>query len=599
MNDRTEDRLSTWKERYEYAKEKYRAELDRMDRRERLYKGDPTLWPVTEGDTEGRTPHVRNLVAEIIEAEVDSGIPAVKVTALHREDEELAAIIEAALRNEVDRMPTEYLNDMQERIVPTQGGSFYLVEWDNAACTHDTVGEIKLTARHPRTVIPQPGVYSGVQDMDYLFTDIPCTKETIRARYGREIDAGEEDPGVRGPDAPAEEELVTLHVAYYRNLQGGVGLYAWAGDVELEDLEDCESRRPRRCTVCGRGEDGTGRCACGSTSFHSAPEETERLDRDVVLRDGRVIPAGTEIDYYRPRAYPVVLQKNTYGYGRLLGDSDVDKIEAQQNTVNRLERKILDLLCAGGSVLTLPDDAAVETGPREMRVVYPHSLENKAMIGAVDLQGDVSQAMAFMAEAYEEARQTIGITDSYQGRRDSTAVSGTAKQFAAQQSAGRLQSKRVMKRAAWAEVYRLMFLWKLAYSDEPRTVRRENERGRTEYGVFSRYDFLKQDAAGKWYYEDRFLFSCDDADAGSRTREALWQETRANLQGGAFGDPADAATLILFWTRMEQLHYPGAADVRACLEERRRADAKTAMDADRIARRRTEQRLREVKSGVR
>ena len=41
-----------------------------------------------------------------------------------------------------------------------------------------------------------------------------------------------------------------------------------------------------------------------------------------------------------------------------------------------------------------------------------------------------------------------------------------------------------------------------------------------------------------------------------------------NLQTGAFGDPASVETLILFWGKMEELHYPGAAATKAYLEER-------------------------------
>lgn len=40
-----------------------------------------------------------------------------------------------------------------------------------------------------------------------------------------------------------------------------------------------------------------------------------------------------------------------------------------------------------------------------------------------------------------------------------------------------------------------------------------------------------------------------------------------NLQTGAFGDPTNLQTLILFWTKMELLHYPGASDTRAFLEK--------------------------------
>lgn len=41
-----------------------------------------------------------------------------------------------------------------------------------------------------------------------------------------------------------------------------------------------------------------------------------------------------------------------------------------------------------------------------------------------------------------------------------------------------------------------------------------------------------------------------------------------NLQTGAFGDPKDTKTLILFWGKMELLHYPGAGDTKKYLEER-------------------------------
>ena len=44
-----------------------------------------------------------------------------------------------------------------------------------------------------------------------------------------------------------------------------------------------------------------------------------------------------------------------------------------------------------------------------------------------------------------------------------------------------------------------------------------------------------------------------------------------NLQTGAFGDPASLDTLILFWTKMDMLHYPGAGETKRYLEEKLRA----------------------------
>ena len=184
-----------------------------------------------------------------------------------------------------------------------------------------------------------------------------------------------------------------------------------------------------------------------------------------------------------------------------------------------------------------------------------------------DLQGDIEQDMAYLAQVYEEARQVIGITDSFQGRKDSTATSGTAKEFSAAQAAGRLESKRVMKNAAYAALFEAMFKFKLAYADEPRPVVSHDIEGRAEYRQFNRYDFLEQDETGEWRWIDDFLFSCDTSAPLANNREAMWQETRMNLQTGAFGDPTNLKTLILFWTKMELLHYPGAGDTKTYLEQ--------------------------------
>lgn len=40
-----------------------------------------------------------------------------------------------------------------------------------------------------------------------------------------------------------------------------------------------------------------------------------------------------------------------------------------------------------------------------------------------------------------------------------------------------------------------------------------------------------------------------------------------NFESGAFGNPAELPTLILFWSKMEMLHYPGAGETKAYLED--------------------------------
>lgn len=45
-----------------------------------------------------------------------------------------------------------------------------------------------------------------------------------------------------------------------------------------------------------------------------------------------------------------------------------------------------------------------------------------------------------------------------------------------------------------------------------------------------------------------------------------------NLQSGAFGNPTATETLIIFWSKMEELHYPGAGQTKKYLEEQRQRE---------------------------
>ena len=666
-----QNKLRMWQERLGANDTAYELQYRKMDRREELYLGSNLLTPVTERQRADRTPHVRNLCAELIEAQVDSTIPQPKVTAVRRKDERLAKIVEDMLRNELDRLPFEELNDLMSRTVPIQGGAAFLVEWDNGKSGRDAVGDLTVSMVHPKQIVPQDGVYTGIADMDYLLLKIPQTKAYIRRRYHVDVeDETETEPDIRGSgEDDAADDLVTQYVAYYRNRSGGIGLYSWVGETPLEDLEDYQARRLRRCARCGAlepasdepltaplppgGESSAGRgpssfpfgnrfagfpnggdaeplaaslppdgrewqgaamqwtgeellpekpgkrekgrrvCPyCGASHWEEQEEDFEEVYTPILRSDGTVIPGATprlvpsetrvdelglpvletvlepnRIPYYKPDIYPVILQKNVSVYGQFLGDSDIDKIADQQNTMNVLSNKIIEKICKAGSYLTLPPSAKIRVDGEDVKEIRVSSPADLQMIGVYTLEGDISQDMEFRNEVYEESRQITGITDSFQGRSDSTATSGKAKEFAAAQSAGRLESKRRMKDAAYAQLFEAMFKFKLAYADEPRPVIARDIHGDTEYGVFNRYDFLEQDAAGQWRWIDDFLFSCDTSAPLASNREAMWQETRMNLQTGAFGDPADLKTLILFWTKMEMLHYPGAAETRSYLEE--------------------------------
>ena len=630
-----DNKLKMWQDRLEKNDSAWRTFSKHFDHREALIRGDDHIGPVVDCDTKRKAYHVRNICAELVEAQVDTTIPAPKVTARHKEDEKLAKIIEDMLNDEISRLPMEEINDMMERTVPIQGGGFYLFEWDNTERTQSTIGEITVQYLHPKQVVPQDGVYTGIEDMDYIFLKLPQTKEYIKKRYGISVsDEGEQEPDVRGWEKEAESSsMVTQYVAYYRNQNGGIGKYSWVGDTELEDLEDYQARMVKRCKKCGAVEpvstmrlpvpsmdgkhptedregadnewiDGIngeetkaalpdnakkGVCPyCGAKEFEVSIERFEDVYNPRVSNLGVEIPGAqavpsfdddgnmitkmepTKVPYFKPDIYPIIMQKSVSTFGQLMGDSDVDKIEDQQNSLNRMAAKMLDITVKSGSFVTLPPDATIRTDNEDMKVVRLENPADAQMIDTFEMlpSGDeINGLFTLYNEFYEEARQAIGITDSFQGRRDTTATSGKAKEFAAQQSAGRLESKRAMKDAAYQRIYEAIFKFKLAYADEPRPILGRDSQGGVVYEVFDRYDFLKKDESGEYYWNDQFIFDIDNAAPLSRDRQALWQETRMNLQTGAFGDPTSIDTLILFWKKMDEYHYPGAADTKSYLVE--------------------------------
>jgi len=625
-------KLALWQRRLAESNVEWEPQAQRMDERERLYNGSDRFPAMVEGDhgKGGKTCHVRNIIFENIETQVSSSIPPPKVTPRRKKDEKLAEIIEHFLRNELDRLPFEAMNDMAERTVPIQGGVGFLTEWNNAKRTHSTVGEVEVRVIHPKQFAPQPGVYTGIEDMDWFIIKLPTTKDAVRRKYGVDVHTeSESEPEVRSVDnTTVTDAALTQYIGFARNENGGIDRYSWVNDTQLEDLENYQARRMPTCTRCGRirplpgqvisrrrpEEDAVRKLAerlaaerlegtaapeqeeapepdrydggpcpwCGGNKFEHQEREYEEIMAPITSTGGVHIPGPSygldeqgqpvmvpvRVPYYRPDVYPIVLQRSVSVYGQLLGNSDVDQIEDQQNTINRMEQKIIDRLLKAGTRITLPDRPDLRTDPKDGERWFLSKPAERGMIGVYDFKGDLQYELMYLANVYEEARQILGITDSFQGRADSTATSGKAKEFSAAQAAGRLESKRIMKNAAYAAIFEMMFKFWLAYGDEKRPVSYKDFKGETRYEEFDRYDFLEQDAEGNWFWNDQFLFSCDTSAPLASNREAMWQETRMNLQTGAFGDPSATETLILFWAKMEELHYPGAATTKKFLEDK-------------------------------
>ena len=605
-NMETPKDVQKWAAKLENCKAQYSKELKNMKTYEQYYEGTRDMQPDANRGVSPtkKATNVRNIVYELIESQVDSSIPMPKVRAIHPEDEELAKKLEKFLENKVKTCCLTTVNDAEERTVPIIGGDFTLVEWDLTRGLHSEIGDLKISELHPKKVIPQMGV-TNFDDMDYFFIQELMTKKTVKRVYGEDVEDCSNDYPEMTEDiegASSNEDLVTVNTAFYRNENGGVGIFVWCDYVKLLDLEEYEARYLDRCAKCGAVM-VDGKCPeCGSTKSKKTKEEYEDIkdaievtisggakqtvnpydEEDVPMLDeeGNTVfdmtgrPKMTikrtkkKIPYYRPNVYPVILRKNITAQNRLLGGSDVAVVIDQQDTIKKLGTKINEKLLKGGSFVTLPEGLEIEKDGEELNIIRIRNAADKSMIDTLTLQPNVQNDQNYLEINYSWAKSSLGITDSYQGKYDASATSGTAKQYAINQAAGRLDSKRTLKNEAYAKLYETMFKFWLAFSDSPSEITSTNSDGAAQFDSLDRMEFLRLDAAEEFYWNDEFIFETDPTSTLMQNREAMWNQTDMKLQSGAFGSVGDLETARAYWTIMKANGYPNASVILNLIEER-------------------------------
>ena len=598
--------VKKWQQKLEVAKNQYNNEINNMKTYQDYYDGTRKVQADANRGTDPTklATNVRNIVYELIESQVDSSIPMPKIRAIHSEDDELAKKMEKFLENKVKTCGLVLMNDAEERTVPILGGDFIRVEWDQTLGLHSEVGDLKVSELHPKKVIPQVGV-TDFDKMDYFFIQELMTKKTVNRVYGEDVSECANDYPDMTEDiegASQNEDLVTVNTAFYRNDNGGVGIFVWCDYVKLLDLEEYEARYLDRCAKCGAVM-VNGVCPeCGSKKVKKSKEDYEELvdaiEVKVTSGGTRNIPPVAEekvpmldemgnpvmdeygqpqmevkktkkkIPYYKPNVYPVILRKNITAQNKLLGGSDVAVIIDQQDTIKKLGTKINEKLLKGGSYVTLPEGIDVEKDGEELNIIRLRNAADKSMIDVLNMQPNVQLDQSYLEINYSWAKSSLGITDSYQGKYDASATSGTAKQYAINQAAGRLDSKRTLKNESFAKLYEVMFKLWLAFSDSPSEITSVNSEGASVHEQLDRKEFLRIDSSGEFYWNDEFIFETDPTSTLMQNREAMWNQTDMKLQSGAFGPVGDLETARAYWTIMKANGYPNASIILTLIEER-------------------------------
>lgn len=279
------------------------------------------------------------------------------------------------------------------------------------------------------------------------------------------------------------------------------------------------------------------------------------------------LSAGTEIPQYIVRQLPFVPRPAVSMINSIYGVSEVFTLLDMQDSINKILSKATDKTLKAGAIVTVPRKTKISDKDDSLKIVNVDTAEQAAMMQCKQVMSDTTQDMTMAALLYDSARSSSGVTDSFQGKKDTTATSGKAKEYATAQTAGRIESLRVMKAAAFAGLYKLMLKYLLAFSDEPVKFVKTLPDGTEQELQWNKYMFLDKDRYGQIYYKDDFEFSTDPAATLTQNRVQMWQETQDKFINGALGNPAESRTLELYWNIMDSFQYPLAKVVLAGIRE--------------------------------
>lgn len=566
------EKLEFWKSKYEDSIAAYRPEIDKCQTEWEYYIGTKGI-PTKIGEQEVK--NTRKLCFEMVESQINTAIPlpkAVSLTGNHQR----AEVIERVLTNARFRLPFAENNDYNSRVTLVNGSSFFYVYWDHNARTHDSVGNLKVKTIDPKNVIPQVGIYD-IDQMDYIFLREEVTKQEVKNTFGIDfdtLDALSSDKRDMTVDQATNDEILELIRVFYKDDYNKIGVFSFIDTYIVQDVDNYYARKAWKCTKCDEFKFADSEICpkCGSEDFvlKDIEEQTilmpEIINKTITLEgQPQVVPQikskEIKVPYYTPDSFPIVKWDNVSCINSFLATSDIEIISDQQDDINIYMTVIREKTLKGGSIMTVPDDTYIKMNNEQFKVVPISNPADADKFNLINQQVNVQWDLQLQELNYKIGRETLGITNSFQGRNDSTAPSAKAKMLQVDRVSARLSSKQVMRDAAYVKLYNIMFKLILANADHLKYYTVENDDGEISSKLFDKRLFLEKDAYDNYYYDDEMIISIDQTSTIMQDRISMWEIVTNDFMSGVYGDPSDWNTIYMLWKHRLALNYPNAREM--------------------------------------
>jgi len=540
-----------------------------------------------------KTNVVRNIAYEIIESQINTDVPEPKVKSNKPGFLDQAKMIEEKITADIEALPSDRMADTLERHTYTNGVGLVALHWNITKGNHNELGEKELINKHPKQIIPQPGVYE-VEKMDYIFYVSIVTKDYIKNTYGIEVDdetfaypemnqiTGDDYEQDASKDYTKTEDLVTETVCWYKDDDNDVCKITWVGETIVEFEPKYYFPRTQKCKDCGMDNSADAELcsSCQGKKLEKNISTVEVIEQEMALTPisftkkqkkvvddtvlgrkrvvidiiedvtERIVPAGTEIPRFAIDRFPIIKRINIPLAFSFRGVSDIEVIQTLQESLKKVLSRIEEKVLLAVSVIAMPKGMD-DTLSNDIYRIIKGKPADIGQIQFFDINADISQDLEYAATLYEYAKSTIGVTDAFQGKYDPSARTGKAKEVQVQQSAGRLESKYKNKYIFYSELFQLMYYFDLMFASEIRPYSTTDALGTITYKEFDRYELLCQDDAGEWYFNTDFVFRARQASEIPSDDVSIMDKAMEMAQNGMLEKDQ-------FWQVMGELNFPMA-----------------------------------------
>ena len=616
-------RLDEIRRKFDVAYSAY--DVERFDIVELVYLGTKeTSSNVNSGSEQQleQTNNVPRIVYELIESQVDTTINQAVVQSKRDGFGFCARMVQDKINSDISSMK-DFHKDLalHERNTMVHGVAAMLMAWNPSVTGFDYIGDKEIINLHAKKLIPQPAVYR-LQDMDYFFIVTSVTKQYILNKYGISVDhENEEYPEVNyleNVQTDRDTHLTDYYsnldplfdkvneiICFYKDDDGDICKYSYVGDTELEDLPKYYYPRVMVCDKCGTENPYNSKecLKCHRKKLRTKFKTTEEIMEDEELRPliftetkyeviqdeftgepvlneikereivERRLKKGEEIPIFAPKMYPVAVRVNIPQNFEFKGQSDVEIVRDQQETIKKTMSIVEELILNAPNIITMPEELKNQLTNKAYQIISG-SVSELNQIAIHSLQAQITQYLEYFQVQKDIAFDTVGITESYQGKKDTTAKSGVAKQVAVEQTQGRLATKLVNKNIFFKDLYTLMFYFDLAFTNERRPYLRRNLDNDYEHNYFNKHEFLIKDKDDKWQYNTDFIISADNTSTLPQDNIFLFEQA-INLYSAQLID------VVQFWEILTEVSFPMSRQIleklKAQIEEQERIAEEQAL----------------------